>query len=239
MPCAIIRPLFTAFLCLALPGMAWAHSVYIFAWVDDGQICTESYFTQRNKVAGGEVIMADATGSPLATGITNPQGLYCFALPDKAQPLQFIILAGAGHRGTFNMRENELAAVIEAMIKLPEATTASVTASAITPQMPQQSATETSATQEPAGTISPSPALAQTASAQPVQTTLNEAQLRAIMQDTVRQELQAQLSPLRQQLAEQQGDTIPSVREIVGGMGWLLGLGALGFWWSERKGKQQ
>ena len=213
---------YTALLALALPSMAWAHSVYIFAWVDGTQICTESYFTQRNKVAGGEVHMLNTAGNLLATGTTDAKGLYCFALPEKAQPLEFIVLAGAGHRGTFKMSENELTAAVETMRKLPEPVTTSTT---------------TVANTQPAVETTPTP-VAQTtpfASTPPVQNTLDETQIRAI----VREELQTQLSPLRQQMAEQREDKTPGVREVVGGIGWLIGLGALGYWWSQRKSRQQ
>ena len=65
---------FAVGLLACLPGVSLAHSVYIFAWVDGTQICTESYFNRKSKVRGGEVLMADASGEILARGVTGEDG---------------------------------------------------------------------------------------------------------------------------------------------------------------------
>lgn len=193
---------------LALPGPAAAHSIYIFAWVDGQNICTESYFTIKNKVRGGEVSMADSLGTILATGKTDRDGLYCFPLPDRKSDLEFTVLAGPGHKGTFQLSAAELGGA-----DLPDAE-ASVSSEAPTPAVNEQ--TE-SAAPERSGAFA-----------------ADEAALRNI----VREELQKQLSPVLQALAGERADKTPGVREIVGGIGWLAGLGALGFWLAQRKRKR-
>jgi nickel transport protein len=50
----------------------------------------------------------------------------------------------------------------------------------------------------------------------------------------VREELQAQLTPLRQALAEALNPS-PGPREIIGGLGWLAGLAALAFWLKRKR----
>lgn len=193
------------------PGIALAHSVYIFAWVDGAQVCTESYFTQSSKVRGGEVVMSSITGEILAKGVTNEGGLLCFPLPDKVQSLEFTVLAGAGHRGTFKLEEKDLAGAVNAQKE----------------EAGQQQVS--SVGKEP--TVAPAPLNTQM-QLPPGAGTEN------LIRRIVQEELQKQLSPMRQYLAEKLENNTPGIKEIIGGIGWLLGLGALGFWYSQRGKKQ-
>lgn len=208
--------LLPALLFTCTPTVSLAHSVYIFAWVDGAQICTESYFTQKNKVRGGEVMMTASSGDILDQGMSGDDGTLCFPLPDKAQPLEFIVLAGAGHRGTYHVGENELVDAIKARDTMPA---------------------QAAAVADPfAGTNSLAlpDKLSPASYGQPQINNEDEAVLRRI----VREELQNQLSPMRQYMAEKLEDKTPGVKEIIGGIGWLVGLGGLGLWWSQRKKKQ-
>ncbi len=198
-------------LCLAMPGLALAHSVYVFAWVEGTQVCTESYYSPKNMVRGGTVTMADMAGNTLAQGLSGQDGVLCFALPARAQALEFSVLAGVGHKGSFTLAEQ---ALVAAMGNTAQAST--------TPA--QEAHTSTGAQAETAPLHPPSPDTAQAPS---------EALIRAIVQE----ELRKQLSPMRQYLAEKLEATDPGIRDIVGGIGWLVGLGALGFWYSQRRNK--
>lgn len=218
-----IRVLVAIFVLICMPSASFAHSVYIFAWIDGSQICTESYFTQKNKVRGGEVLMQNSSGEILARGITSEDGVLCFPLPEQAQPLEFIVLAGAGHRGTYNLSESELALAINTKDEVVE----------VTAEIPQQNVSpvqelQTNAQERLEEVFFPAGS--------------NEVQLNGIsetrLRQIVREELQSQLSPMRQYMAEKLEDKTPGVREIVGGIGWLVGLGALGFWYSQRKKRQ-
>jgi nickel transport protein len=57
------------------------------------------------------------------------------------------------------------------------------------------------------------------------------ADLRAVVQ----QELRRQLAPILQALAEIQADKAPGLNEIIGGIGWILGLAALTQWLAARR----
>ncbi len=57
----------------------------------------------------------------------------------------------------------------------------------------------------------------------------------AALREMVRQELQSQLGPLRQTLAEGQADAGPRPRDVIGGIGWLLGLAGLLAWLRVRR----
>lgn len=202
-------------LCLAMPCLALAHSVYVFAWIEGTQICTESYYSPKNTVRGGTVTMADTAGNTLAQGFSGQDGVLCFALPAKAQALEFSVLAGAGHKGSFTLAEQALVAAIgnsaQTGIKPVEKTHTS-----------QGVQAETALT---------APVFSDTAQAP--STAPSEALIRTIVQE----ELRKQLGPMRQYLAEKLEATGPGIRDIVGGIGWLVGLGALGFWYSQRRNK--
>ena len=199
-------------LCLAIPGLALAHSVYVFAWVDGTQVCVESYYSPKNKVRGGTVTMTNRAGNTLAQGLSGQDGVLCFALPARAQTLEFSVLAGAGHKGSFTLAEQALVAAI---------------------------GNSTESTAKPAMVAPPNtgalPAAAPLYSgpAQAPPAAPSEALIRAIVQE----ELRKQLSPMRQYLAEKLEATGPGIKDIVGGIGWLVGLGALGFWCSQRRNK--
>ena len=201
-------------LCLAMPGLALAHSVYVFAWVEGTQICTESYYSPKNTVRGGTVTMADMAGNTLAQGLSGQDGVLCFALPAKAQALEFSVLAGAGHKGSFTLAEQ---ALVAAMGNTAQTST-----------KPAEKTHTSQGVQVEAASTSAHPDTAQAPPAAP-----SEALIRAIVQE----ELRKQLSPLRQYLAEKLEATGPGIRDIVGGIGWLVGLGALGFWYSHRRNK--
>lgn len=218
-----VRPLAALFICMCLPATSFAHSVYIFAWVDGARICTESYFTPERKVRGEEVLMSDSSGQILAKGVTGEDGLFCFALPARPRDLEFTVLAGVGHKGSFTLEERELANAINARNE---------TAGKPVPASPQEAS---SAPAPQAGKTGQPETIPLAVDSEKSQIDVDsEARIRGI----VREELQKQLSPMRQYLAEKLEDKTPGIREVVGGIGWLAGLGAFGFWCSQRRKKQ-
>lgn len=266
---------------LSVPKAALAHSVYIFAWADGPQICTESYFTQKSKVRGGEVHMLDASGEILDRGFTGEDGLYCFAPPTKSQTLFFEIHAGPGHKGKFTLEESDVAEAVEALKAAPPVKTTSthpilhqgeantLKAGLIESNLPDTGAPapsqgdDTQATtrahdsaqgalaeqdkqgghsghagdSEDSGQGGQDKRAEQDPRDEPIAkgTASHETASTEAIRAIVRDELQKQLSPMRHYLAEKLEDTTPGLKEIVGGIGWLMGLGALGFWFSQRR----
>lgn len=196
------------FLLFAWVQPARAHAVYLFAWVDGDRVCSEGYFAKKNKVRDGAVTVRNATGSLVAEGRTDEQGLWCFRAP-APQDLTFVLNAGQGHRAEFILPAKEF----------PSGR--SPAADKETPATPETSSTE----KVPAI----SPAQRSTAAS------LDDGSLRALVRDAVREELQSQLSPIRQALAEKNADPGPTLRDILGGLGWIIGLAGLAAWYTARR----
>jgi nickel transport protein len=96
--------------CLACAQPAFAHSVHIFAWADGPRLCSESYFSGKSRVIGGEVILYGAGGRELARGRTDRQGLFCAPDPSGAAEsggVRFVVLAGQGHRAEYVLPATE------------------------------------------------------------------------------------------------------------------------------------
>ncbi|MDR2826716.1 MAG: hypothetical protein LBV77_01520 [Candidatus Adiutrix intracellularis] len=172
-------------------GSAIAHGVFIFAWPDGPQICTESYFTKNSKVHDGVVRMLDAAGRELASGRTDDTGIICFKQPSEPSDLILVVEASEGHRAEFQLRAENW--VTEGKSATPPVT--------------------------PPSSVDLAPI---TSIAEPLET------FRAVF----REELQAQLNPLRRSLAVLESELGSKIRNIVGGLGWLAGLFGCAFWFS-------
>lgn len=190
----------------AAAGEGRAHGVFIYAWAEGGNICTESYFSEDDKVRGGTVTMRNAAGEILGETPTDEAGRACFPAPETATALRFVVDAGQGHRAEYAMPEAEVAAASAARTAQSAPAASAGDAARVKPGAPAASA----------------PAL-------------DEVRLREL----IREELQAQLAPFGQRLAQATAPKKPGFREIVGGLGWIAGLAALGhFAMSRRKGEK-
>ena len=181
-----------AVLVMWLPAAAAeAHSVYIFAYPDNSQICTSSYFSARNKVRGGLVRMSAASGELLAEAQTDEQGQACFPPPESGQDLVFTVEAGDGHRAEFKLSASDI-----------ESAKAS------------ESGRESIGLGEAAGAAS-------------------DIYAGGLTSDDLRQAL----SPIMRKLAEMESEQKSRVnlKDIIGGLGWLIGLAGAGLWAAGRK----
>lgn len=194
-------------LCLlfASAPLAAAHRVNIFAYVDGGEIQVECGFNRSQKVRRGTVEVFDAaTGDKLVQGTTDDGGVFRFpvteAIRDAGHDLTVRIIAGEGHQNEWTVAAEELkAATVASGTSAPVASGAPVPAS-----VPAVEAVSVAAV--PAGT----PAVSGGATPEEVERIVNTA-------------LDAKLSPIKHLLAEQV-EAGPSLRDIIGGIGWIFGL---------------
>ena len=69
----------------------------------------------------------------------------------------------------------------------------------------------------------------------PLSEAMDQDRLNALLRDAVRMELQTQLAPIRQALAERDAELGPAWRDIIGGLGWIIGLAGLAAWGASRR----
>jgi len=87
---------------------AQAHKVQIFAYVEDGTVYTESYFSDGSPVQGGEIAVFDASGKCILKGKTDKSGMFSFTLPQNATSLKITIDAGMGHKSQYLLQKDDL-----------------------------------------------------------------------------------------------------------------------------------
>jgi nickel transport protein len=188
---------------------SWGHAVYIFAWGEGDQICSDSYFSKKSPVRQGKVVIYDQQGQELDSLVTDDQGRGCFKRPQASGDFRLVVQAGEGHQAEFNLRAANLPDIV----------------SSAPPTSPETSSDAAAATTITDGTaVNPS----LSAGSQPDIEAIREA---------VRQELASQLGPIIRELSAQAADQTPKFKEIFGGIGWLAGIFGLAFWWSGKKNK--
>ena len=183
-----------ALVLLAAP-QAMAHRANIFAWEDGGNIRVECSFSGGKPAMNAPITVTDvASGEELAKFKTDGEGMGAFPIPDKA-------------------RANRLDLRLELMAGEGHRGEWVITADEYLGAAPDaagaDAASDTQATQTAAA---PAGAPAATAA-------VDEAALKRIVDDA----LAKRLAPINRHLASL-ADPAPGIRDIVGGIGWILGL---------------
>jgi len=196
---------------------ALAHKVMIFAWADGDTVHTESKFSGGKKVRGGEIIVSDPEGNKLVIGKTDDEGEFSFKIPKKTS-LKIEVIAGMGHRGEWTLPAEELGDVGAAETPRAE------------PSVPE---TETVPKQEQA--VSETAPV--TVEAQKENPPVSFAPLKSEdIQSAVEKALDNKLKPVMKLLAESR-EQKPSLRDILGGIGYILGLMGIAAYFNSRKKK--
>jgi nickel transport protein len=90
------------------PAPAAAHRVNVYAYVADGMILGEGYFSNGNRAMDSQVEVRDADGKPVGQARTDDQGRFSLPLSDlqagARPPLEVVLRAGEGHQATFALK---------------------------------------------------------------------------------------------------------------------------------------
>lgn len=185
-------------LCLGLSlaaSPALAHRVNIFAFVDGGAVTVECGYNRSQKVRQGTVEVFDAeSGEKLVQGLTDDKGVFRFPLSEA--------MLRAGHA----LRVRIVAGEGHQNEWIVEADELAADTPRAAPPVPAPASPA-----PPAVGVAPAPSGASGgATPQEIERIVDAA-------------LDAKLSPIKRLLAEQ-ADAGPSLRDIVGGLGWIFGL---------------
>ncbi len=221
-----LSTLFFAFIitCI-LATSAFAHRVNIFAWAEGTTIHTESFFSSGNKAQNSTITATDKkTGKIIAKGITNSKGEWSFPLSADAiktkDPIVITLDAGQGHAGAWTLQAEDFA---------DTATEPSTSTEAVAPAA--NSKTQSAAQPSPQMVEQPSK---QKTAATAATVTLTKTELDTLIRTAVRQELipiKAQVAKLNAQILQ----PTTSMKDIFGGIGYILGLLGLAAFMQYRK----
>lgn len=99
--------IFTALWLVFSQEQALAHKATIFAWIEGDTIHTQSKLSGGKPVKGGEVIVFDQEGVPLLKGKTDDKGLFSFTMPQKTE-LKIVLKTSMGHQAKWSVLPEEM-----------------------------------------------------------------------------------------------------------------------------------
>ena len=188
--------------CPAFP--AFSHRVHIFAYVEGDTIYTESYFYDGTPVTEGKIEVIDSSQNTVFTGRTDDEGLLSFKITKK-DDLTIVLDAGMGHRATFQIPAEELSQL--------KSVKSSEEAIPKKPQTASEVKTEVVRSKEEMPTVE-----AQISSKSVSDISVED--IRTVVQEEISRELE----PISKRIARLEKKTGPSVTEIFGGIGYIIGL---------------
>ncbi|MBW2608647.1 MAG: hypothetical protein JRD05_13575 [Deltaproteobacteria bacterium] len=192
---------------------AYAHKVMIFAWVDGDTVFTQSKFSGGKKVKGGKIAVYDTQEKILLEGKTDDKGEFSFKVPEKTT-LKIVLYAGAGHRAEWTVPKEDIEEMSE--------------------EKPAKSTLKKPQVKMPTNTILSEPTENRTdempQAPQPPEPGTDE------IEQAVEKALDKKLKPIIKMLNESL-DSGPTVSEILGGIGYILGLMGVGAYFHYRRRK--
>jgi len=191
----------------SLPGHA--HKVRIFAWEESGIIKTEVKFSGGRPAKNAQIsVTSTQDKNELLTGITDSNGMFSFPIPDTAKKNHYNLEISV-NSGDGHKNSWLLNAADYLQI------------------------TENTHQQQPASSSPTSLQAAQQAPPEQQKSTVvvvDHEQLSQIIEAA----LDRKLGPIKRSLAEQQ-DNQPSLQDILGGIGYILGLAGIAAYFKSQK----
>jgi nickel transport protein len=86
---------------------AFAHKVNIFAYIEGETVHTESYFNDGVKCSNAAILVYDKSGALLLEGTTDADGRFDFQLP-RREDLRIAVEADMGHRAEYLLTKREI-----------------------------------------------------------------------------------------------------------------------------------
>lgn len=90
-----------------LPTSVSAHKVMIFAWIDGNTIHTQSKFSGGRRAKNAQVLVYDSDDVLLLEGKTDTDGMFSFKIPKKTD-LKIVLKASMGHQAVWTIPAQEI-----------------------------------------------------------------------------------------------------------------------------------
>jgi nickel transport protein len=185
----------------------FAHKVSIFAWVEGDMVHTQSNFFGGKKIQEASIEVFDASGKRLVQGKTDKNGEFSFKAPVK-DAMKIVVSAGMGHQAAWNLKASDF-------------------------ETPGNDNLQGKTASSPPKSSENYPAsLAGTSSSAPAAAGMTPDEIREIVEKT----LDNKLSPVLKMLSESRNRG-PSVQDVLGGIGYIIGLVGLAAYVGSRKKK--
>jgi nickel transport protein len=192
-------------LALLFPQWSRAHGVSVFAWIDGQTVQVESKFSGGRRPVEAPIAVYDLKGRKLLEGVTDRNGRFSFGIPSR-EGFKIVLHAGMGHQAEWIVPRSELTA------SLPDAA-ADPVSTPLNPPDPNR----------PRDSEAPVPAAG-------TRHVPAAAELEAVVDRVVRE----RLKPVIRQLADARHQG-PDVRDIAGGIGYIVGLVGLAAYVNSRR----
>jgi len=210
----VVGSVMTAITLLLLSSISgWAHKVNVFAYVEGDAVVVEGYFSGNVKAQNSVVEVLDSEGKKILEGKTDEKGICRFKLADLPPingDIKIVLEGGMGHKADFTLSQADL------------------------PVSTQKTPAPQPNTQK---TLTAAPALV---AVQPSAQVQDSALMKKIVEDAVDEKIQPLVKMLgnQQKMLMEQKDKGPTITEIVGGIGWILGIVGVAGYFMGRKRKR-
>lgn len=198
--CSILVAVFT------IISPAHAHKVNVFAYAQDGKVHAEGYFVDGTKCRNSVIEVIDnKTGEKLLEGKTDESGQYSFDIP-RATAMKLVLHAGTGHQNEYVLSEEEVRGAMPVTKK---------TAGAQSLQKEKAGSEPRSAREKPAG-------MQQAATLPDAARQQDSAK---DMEELIGRVVDSRLQPVMRILVKlQEQSEKPGLTEIIGGIGYIIGI---------------
>ncbi len=192
---------------LTISANAFAHKVNMFAFVEGDQVFVEGYFSDGKRAQNSTVIVYDENGKELLQGQTTHEGSFSFRVP-KAKELLVTLNAGMGHKAEYLLSKEELAGVFPG----------------------ETEAGDTLATKDEGQAAQPADSMASnTGSGEPAES----GGVGRVNELAIRRAVGQAILPLMRSVSALEERS--SFSDIIGGIGFIVGIGGLFFYYKARK----
>jgi len=228
------------FLLFVLSRPGFAHRVNVFAYVEGDTVHVECSYSKSDRVRFGDIAVKNAiSGKIYLTGTTDDKGNFVFPVPAEARAvkadLTILLRSGEGHQNDWIIKADEYLSATPPAAKSQPAAPMSAVSPSSTPSadpavvMPPADpvAVPASALVETSKTVAGTPSVAAAA----LSTPMDPAALQAVVEAA----MEKKIAPLRKILLDDK-EKGPGLTEILGGIGYLVGLAGLLAYARSRKG---
>jgi nickel transport protein len=240
-------PLIGAFLFFISAFPAFSHRVNVFAYVEGDTIHTESYFYDGSPVIEGKIELLDKSGKSLFSGTTDSEGLLSFKVP-KIEDLTVVLDAAMGHRATFLITAEELKEQLpegvpegDASKTLSRGEMSGIEERSQTENLPKREQTSrgegSESGEKPERKPAPQPVTAEKGTQKKAvfSQDVSIEDIRELVRDEIALGFSRELGPVHRSIERlQKQKEGPSVTEIIGGIGYIVGLAGIAMYFRSR-----